>query len=191
MTPETPPQVTQWLRAWADGDEQAFTHLVPVVYDELRRLAHRYMSRERVNHTLDTGALVNEAYLRLVDQRRTRWQNRTQFLGIAAQLMRRILVDHARSRKQQKRGGGDPVISIDEVAILSPERSDAVIALDEALDRLAATEPRKARIIELRYFGGLTADETAELLGISAVTVMRDWRFATAWLRRDLAHGRR
>jgi RNA polymerase sigma factor (TIGR02999 family) len=189
MPADTPEQVTEWLRAWGDGDEEAFQQLVPIVYGELRRRAHRYMARERGNHTLDTGALVNEAYLKLVDQRRTRWQNRMQFFGIAAQLMRRILVDHARSRQQKKRGGGEAPISIDEVAILSPERGDAVIALDEALDRFAAIEPRKARIIELHYFGGLTAEDIAQLLGISAVTVMRDWRFATAWLRRDLTHG--
>jgi RNA polymerase sigma factor (TIGR02999 family) len=188
MAADPPEQVTERLRAWGDGDEEAFQQLVPVVYGELRRRAQRYMARERGNPPLDTGALVNEAYLKLVDQRRTRWQNRMQFFGIAAQLMRRILVDHARSRQQQKRGGGDVPLSIDEVAILSPERGDAVIALDEALDRFAAIEPRKARIIELHYFAGLRAEDTAQLLGISAVTVMRDWRFAPAWRRRDLTH---
>lgn len=160
---------------------------MPLVYEELRRLAHHYMSREGAGHTLQTTALVNEAYLRLVDQKQAAWQNRAQFIAIAAQLMRRVLIDHARSRAYAKRGGGVHPLELDEAAVLSPSQAESVLALDEALQRLSGVDARKGRIVELRYFGGLTVAETAEVLKISPVTVMRDWSFAKAWLHRELS----
>ena len=159
---------------------------MPLVYDELHRLAHRYMDRERPGHTLQTSALVNEAFVRLVDQKDVHWQNRAHFFGIAAQMMRRILVDHARSRQYAKRGGDARHVSLDEVTIVSAERAADVVALDDALTSLAAIDPRKSRIVELRFFGGLSIEETAEVLAVSPGTVMRDWTLAKAWLRREM-----
>ncbi len=177
-------EVTQLLIAWGNGDKAALDQLMPLVYEELRRLAHRYMGRERPGHTLQTSELVNEAYLRLIDQREVHWQNRAHFFAICAQLMRRILVDHARSRTSAKRGGGAPQVSLAEVAIVSDERAAEVVALDNALLNLAAIDERKSRIVELRFFGGLSIEETAEVLAVSPGTVMRDWTLAKAWLRR-------
>ncbi len=162
---------------------------MPLVYDELRRLAHHYISRERPGHTLQTTALVNEAYLRLVNQKNVHWENRAQFFGLAAKLMRHILIDHARSLAYAKRGGGARKVSLDEAAILSSEQAADLIALDDALEKLAREFPRKCRIVELRYFGGMTVEEAAEVLQVSPVTVMRDWNVAKAWLHRELSHG--
>jgi RNA polymerase sigma-70 factor (ECF subfamily) len=180
-------EVTELLVDWSNGDQTALDKLVPLVYDELRRMAHHYMARESPDHTLQTSALVNDAYLRLIDQKRTNWQNRSQFFGIAAQLMRRILVDHARSHAYAKRGGGAIKIPFDEASVLSPQRAAAVVALDDALNQLATIDPRKCQIVELRYFGGFTVEETATLLEVSDVTVMRDWSLAKAWLRREIS----
>ena len=160
--------------------------LMPLVYDELHRLAHRYMNRERPGHTLQTSALVNEAFIRLIDQKDVDWQNRTQFFALAAQMMRRILVDHARSRQYQKRGGDPRRVSFDETMMVSHERVDEVIALDDALKNLAQFDQRKSQIVELRFFGGLSIEETAELLKVSPGTVMRDWTLAKAWLRKQI-----
>ncbi|HKR60729.1 MAG TPA: sigma-70 family RNA polymerase sigma factor [Pyrinomonadaceae bacterium] len=185
MTP-SPQEVTQLLVAWGNGDRAARDELMPLVYDELRRLAHRYMGRERPDHTLQTSALVNEAFIRLIDQKDVRWQNRAHFFGIAAQMMRRILVDHARKRGFAKRGGDQHAVPLEEVMIVSPQRAAEVVALDDALNSLAELDPRKSQIIELRFFGGLSIEETAEVLGVSPGTVMRDWTFARAWLRREI-----
>jgi RNA polymerase sigma factor (TIGR02999 family) len=182
-------EVTQLLVAWGDGDQTALDKLMPLVYDELHRLAHRYMAHERPEHTLQTSALVNEAYVRLIDQRDARWQNRAQFFGIAATSMRRILIGYARRRKRNKRGAGAIQISLDETAVLSDERAAEMIALDEALENLAAVDRRKSQIVELRFFGGLSIDETAEVLKVSPGTVMRDWTLAKAWLRREITAG--
>jgi len=182
--------VTQLLEAWSRGDQAALNTLIPLVYEELHRLAHQYMNHEGPGHNLQTTALVNEAYLRLVDQKQAGWQNRAQFIGIAAELMRRVLIDDARSRAYAKRGGGIRPVELDEAAALSPTQAESVLAVDEALEHLAGLDPRKARIVELRYFGGLTVDETAEVLKISPITVMRDWSFAKAWLHRELSHDR-
>src|SRR5215831_1441695 len=184
----TPPQeLTTLLAAWSDGDRSAFEKLLPMVSDELHRLAHRYMSHEREGHTLQTTALVNEAYLKLVDQQQVHWQNRAHFFGIAAQIMRRILIDHARRRLGAKRGGGK-TISLDEAAVVTDERAAELVALDEALKTLDHIDQRKARVVELRYFGGLSGSETAHVLGISEDTVTRDWQRAKAFLRRELAN---
>jgi len=181
-----PHEVTQLLVAWGDGDQSALDKLMPLVYDELHRLARRYMAQERPEHTLQTSALVNEAYVRLIDQRNVHWQNRAQFFGIAATSMRRILVSYARRRKRAKRGAGALQISLDEAAILSDERASEMVALDEALENLAAVDPRKSQVVELRFFGGLSIDETAEVLKVSPGTVMRDWTLAKAWLRQEV-----
>ena len=179
--------ITQLLRQWRDGDERALNDLLTGIYAELHRLARGYMRRERHGHTLQTTALINEAYLRLVRQRRTDWRSRAQFFGIAAQFMRRILVDHARAHHYAKRGGpGLVVVPIDEAVLFAPDRAPALLALDAALTRLAALDPRKAQVVELRYFGGLTVEETADLLDLAPITVMRDWSFAKAWLKREL-----
>lgn len=183
----SPDEISQLLAAWTNGDQAALDKLMPLVYDQLRRMAHHYMNRERQDHTLQTTALVNEAYLRLIDQRNAHWRNRAQFFGIAAQIMRRILVDHARSKARTKRGGGGREVSLDEAASLSPTRAGAIIALDEALKRLAQNDPRKCQIVELKYFGGLSVEETAELLKISPITVKRDWLVAKAWLHREIS----
>jgi RNA polymerase sigma-70 factor (ECF subfamily) len=178
--------LTQLLMAWSDGDACALDKLIPLVHDELRRLAHRYMSGERTGHTLETTALVNEAYIRLIDSSRVRWQNRAHFFAVSAQLMRRILVDYARSHRSTKRGGGLQPVPLDETLALSPDRDPDLVALDEALVRLASLDERKSRVVELRFFGGLAVEETAEVLGVSADTVMRDWRLAKAWLMREM-----
>ena len=180
------PQVTELLSAWSDGDKAALEQLMPMIHQELRRLAARHLVRERAGHTLEVTALVNEAYLRLIDQKRMRWQNKAHFLAIAAQMMRRILVDYARTRHYAKRGGGTPNISLDEVAVLSRERSEELVALNDALARFSELDPRKARVVELKFFGGLSVAETAEVLQISPNTVLRDWRTAKAWLYREL-----
>lgn len=186
MTP-SPQEVTQLLVAWRNGDEAARDELMPLVYQELHRLAHQYMSRERSGHTLQTSALVNEAFLRLADQRDVQWQNRAHFIGIAGQMMRRILVDYARNRGYAKRGGGAVQVSLDEELVVSDERSAEVVALDDALQSLARLDERKSRLVELRFFGGLSIEETAEVLGVSPGTVMRDWTLAKAWLRREMS----
>lgn len=178
--------VTRLLRNWSQGDKDAASELFPLVYEELRRLAQRYMRNERPGHTLQPTALIHEAYLQLVDQTRVQWQNRSQFFAVAAQLMRRILVDHARSHGSQKRGGDTSILQLEENATFAPEREQGLLALDGALQKLAAIDPRKARVVELRYFGGLDAHEIAQLLGISAITVTRDWKMAKAWLRQEL-----
>jgi RNA polymerase sigma-70 factor, ECF subfamily len=181
--------VTQLLLAWNSGDQEALEGLIPAVYAELRRIASRYLRRESEGHLLQPTALVHEAYLRLIDQDRVHWQNRAQFFGIAAQLMRRVLVDHARKRKSGKRGGGEPAIALqDHMASSLPDGID-VIAVDRALERLTTIYPEQARLVELRYFGGLTIEETGEVLGLSPATVKRQWTVARAWLQRDLAPG--
>jgi RNA polymerase sigma-70 factor (ECF subfamily) len=178
--------VTALLRAWGDGDEGALERLTPLVEAELRRLARRYMARERRDHTLQATALVNEAFLRLTEARRVRWQDRAHFLGISARLMRRVLVDHARARGYRKRGGGAERVTLVEGLVASPEPALDVVALDRALDALAAIDVRKSRVIELRYFAGLSVEETAEVLHVSPDTVKRDWRLAKLWLLREL-----
>jgi RNA polymerase sigma-70 factor, ECF subfamily len=178
--------VTQLLIAWSDGDAAALDRLLPYVETELRRLASYHMKRESAGHTLQTTALVNELYLKLVDQRQAKWQNRAHFFAVAAQLMRRILVDYARRQLRSKRGGGVTDLALDEAVIISPEKSGDILSLNEALDRLAKLDPQKARIVELRHFGGLSVEETAEVLKISAVTVMRHWSLAKSWLRREV-----
>ena len=175
-------QVTGLLRAWSDGDQAALEQLVPLVEAELRRLARAHMRRERQGHTLQTTALVNEAFIRLVDAQQVRWNDRAHFLGISARLMRRVLVDHARARGYQKRGGGAQRVTLDEARIAGSETSLNVIALDRALERLAALKPREAKVVELRFFGGLSVEETADVLQVSADTIKRDWRLAKAWL---------
>jgi RNA polymerase sigma factor (TIGR02999 family) len=177
------------LLAWSAGDRGALDRLLPLVYSELRRLARCYMRRERPGHTLQTTALVNEAYLRLIDARQVQWQNRAHFLGIAAQLMRRILVDFARERKYQKRGGGALRVSFQERLAISPAQDEEVMALDEALSALAQVDERKSRVVEMRFFGGLNEQEIATALGVSEETVRRDWRLAKAWLLRRLSEG--
>jgi len=179
-----PQQVTQLLVAWGGGDQAARDELMPLVYEELRRLAHQCMSRERPGHTLQTSALVNEAYLRLVDQKNVRWQDRAHFFGIAARLMRQVLVDYARKRRYAKRGGDARRVPLDEAMIVSEERAADVVSLDDALKSLAEIDPRQSQIVELRFFGGLSIEETAEVLAVSPGTVMRDWTLAKAWLRR-------
>ena len=174
--------VTELLQAWSNGDRTVEDCLWPIVFDELNRLAHRYMRRERQDHTLQTGALVNEAYMRLVDWRNAKWQNRAHFFGMCARIMRQILVDHARARGNQKRGIERQEMTLDESAIVSPQRGARIVALDEAMKRLALVHPRKSDVIELRFFGGLSFEETAEVLKVSRLTVIRDWNFARAWL---------
>lgn len=177
--------VSYLLRAWSDGDRGALEKLTPIVYDELRRLARYYMSGERSGHSLQTTALVNEAYLRLTDYKRMRWENRAHFFAVSAQLMRRILVDHAR-RHNLKRGVGIQHVSLEDTAVVA-ERDEDLVALDEALQALARFDSRKAEVVELRFFGGLSVEETAEVLKISPITVMRDWNTAKAWLYRELS----
>ena len=191
MTKPAPEEVSQLLQDWSNGDQAALDKVMPVVYQELHRLAHHYMRRERAGHTLQTTALVNEAYLRLADYKKMRWQSRTHFFAVAAQVMRRILVEKARSKKFAKRGGGAQQISLDETAIVSAGRSAEVIAVDEALTDLESWDPRKGRIVELRFFGGLSIEETAEVLKVSPTTVQREWRSAKAWLHRAISEGDR
>jgi RNA polymerase sigma factor (TIGR02999 family) len=185
-TPE-PHEVTKLLLQWGNGDREAFDALAPLVYDELRRLAGRYLRRERSEHTLQSTALVHEAYLRLVDQRNVRWQNRAQFFGLAAELIRRILVDHARARLAAKRGGSVYKLTLDEALDASAPRDLDLVRLDDAMKALAQMDPQQARAVELRFFAGLTIEETAEVLGISPATVKRDWIVAKAWLKRELS----
>ena len=185
----SPTDLPPLLRDWGEGDQQALDELIPIVYRELRRLAEHYLRQERPDHTLQPTALVHEAYLRLVDQRGVAWQNPAHFFGVAAQLMRRILVDYARRRRAAKRGAAAPKITLERVAAASEGRAEDVLALDEALSRLARLDPRQARIVELRYFSGLTVDDTAEILGISPATVKREWSVARAWLSREIRDG--
>jgi RNA polymerase sigma factor (TIGR02999 family) len=186
VTTSSPGAVTELLRAWSDGDAGALEQLMPLVEVELRRLARGYMGRERRGHTLQTTALVNEAFLRLTGAQRVRWQDRAHFLGISARLMRRVLVDHARARGYRKRGGGAQRVTLHEGMVTSPDPALDVVALDRALDALARVDARKGRIVELRFFGGLTVEETAEVLRVSPDTVKRGWRLAKLWLLREL-----
>jgi len=181
-----PHQVTQLLRQWSEGDENALARLMPLVHDELHRLAHQHMRRESAGHVLQTSALINEAYLRLVDQPQIRWQGRAHFFGISARLMRHILVDEARKRNAAKRGGSFIQVPLEEANTIVQEQSANVAALDDALQRLEAIDERQGKIVELRFFGGLSIEETAEVLKISPGTVMRDWTFARAWLRNEM-----
>ena len=178
--------VTQVLEQLKGGDRHAADKLLPMVYDEFRALARHYLAQERANHTLQPTALVHEAYMKLVDQTRVDWQGKSHFFAVAAQAMRRILVDHARSRQREKRGGGRARVILDEAVALSPQKDEDVLALDEALERLAKLDPRQAKVVELRFFGGLNVEEVAEALGVSKRTVEGDWTFARAWLSREL-----
>jgi RNA polymerase sigma-70 factor, ECF subfamily len=182
----SPHRVTQLLQQWSHGDDSALAELTPLVYEELHRLAHHYMEGQRTNHTLQTTALVNEAYLRLADQTNPNWQSRAHFFAVAARAMRQILVSYARSQRSQKRGGGGARIELDESAILSPEQSKEIVDLHEALERLDTLDSRKARVVELKFFGGLNYDEIAEVLKIGNRTARRDWEFARIWLYREL-----
>jgi RNA polymerase sigma factor (TIGR02999 family) len=179
-------RVTELLTRWSEGDDAVLTELTPLVYEELRRLAHRQMGAERLDHTLQTTALVSEAYLRLADQTNPRWQNRAHFFAVAARAMRQILVSYARSQRAEKRGGGALKIELDEAALVSPEESKQIVDLHEALETLATLDSRKAQVVELKYFGGLNYDEMAEVLKISRITVRRDWEFAKVWLYTEL-----
>jgi RNA polymerase sigma-70 factor, ECF subfamily len=189
MTTPSPHEVTELLLAWGQGDDSALERLMPIVYDELRRVAHRYMGREREAHVLQTTALVNEAYLRLIDSSRVRWQNRAHFFAVSSQLMRRVLVDVARARDRDKRGGGRIQVSLDEELVAGAGRGADLIALDDALTALGEADERAGRVVEMRFFGGLGNDEVAEVLGVSPETVKRDWRWARAWLLRALRDG--
>jgi len=182
-----PHEITQLLAEWTNGNQEALDKLYPLVYDELRRIARRYMSRERKGHTLQTTALINEAYLRLVEQRNVHWANRAHFFAIAAQIMRRILIDYARRYEYAKRGAGAQRVSLDEVAFVAKERARELLLLDEALNRLVTVDTRRSRVVELRFFGGLENEEIAEVLKISPNTVTRDWHMARAWLYKELS----
>jgi RNA polymerase sigma factor (TIGR02999 family) len=188
MTPSSS-NVTQMLHDWSHGDREVLDKLVPVVYEELRRQAARYLKRERPGHTLQTTALIHEAYIRLIDQKNVHWQNRAHFYAISAKLMRRILVDHARSRQAAKRGGSDIKLPLEEAMITPEGREVDIVALDEALERLAAIDPQQSRVVELKFFSGMSVEETAEVLGVSTRTVKRDWNVAKAWLRREISEG--
>lgn len=179
--------VTELLQNWSEGDESALERLMPLVYNELHQLAHQHMRREKPGHILQTSALINEVYLRLVDRPRVNWQNRAQFFGIAARVMRRILVDEARKRKSAKRGGEVIHVTLNEASNVAHEQAANVLALDAALKTLEVIDPRQSKIVELRFFGGLSADETAEILKVSLGTVMRDWTFARAWLKNEMS----
>jgi RNA polymerase sigma-70 factor, ECF subfamily len=185
MTVSTP-GLTELLSDWQRGDQTALNKLTPLVYDELRRIAHRYVQRERNGHTLETTALVNEAYLRLAGQKKIEWQNRAHFFAVTAQVMRHILIDHARRRQYAKHGGDARQVSLEEAEAMSQERASELVALDEALNELARLDVRKSRVVELRYFGGLDLEETAHVLEVSVMTVRRDWRVAKAWLYRRM-----
>jgi RNA polymerase sigma factor (TIGR02999 family) len=186
MQTHSPKEITRLLVAWGDGDQSALEELAPLVHSELHRLAHHYMGRERPGHTLQTSALVNEAYIRLIDWKNVRWQNRAHFFAVSAQLMRRILVDFARDRQNLKRGGGALRVSLNEAAAFPVEQDTDLVALDEALTTLAEVDPRKGQVVEMRFFGGLSVEEAAEVLKVSKETVMRDWRLAKVWLLREL-----
>jgi RNA polymerase sigma factor (TIGR02999 family) len=180
--------VTRLLKAWSNGEQEALEQLIPLVYNELHRLAHRYMERERHGHTLQSTALVHEAYGRLIDLKDVSWQNRAHFFGVSAQLMRRILVDYARSRRFSKRGGEWRQVSLNEAVAVFRDRRTDIVALDDALRTLASIDPRKGRVVELRFFGGLSIMETAEVLKVSQETILRDWRLAKVWLLRELSN---
>jgi len=187
--PSPPPQeITQLLVDWSNGNQAALDRLMPLVYTELRQLARRYIRRESPGHTMQTTALIHEAYLRLVHQNQVRWENQAHFFGIAARLMRQILIEHARRRTRAKRGGGVGTLALDEAALVSQARAAELLALDDALERLAAVDPRKSRVVELRFFGGLSVEEAARVLHIAPNTVLRDWRLAKAWLHREISH---
>ena len=188
MIPDQPGGATALLLAWGSGDPGALDQLMPLVYDEMRRLARLHLRRERAGHTLQATALVNEAYLRLIEVNQVRWQNRAHFFAMASRVMRRILVDSARARLYQKRGGGAERVSLDEALLVSNEPTQDLIALDEALSALAAVDVRKSQVVEMRFFGGLSVDETAQVLRVSPDTVMRDWRLAKVWLLREFPH---
>jgi RNA polymerase sigma-70 factor (ECF subfamily) len=182
-------EITQLLLSWSKGDKTALDQLVPLVYPELRRLARRYMRRENSAHTLQTSALINEAYLRIVDQQDVEWQDRAHFFAVAAQVMRHILIDHARSHRYGKRGAGAEHVPLDDVAVVSPERAADLVALDDALTRLAAIDERKSQIVEMRFFGGLTVEEIAAVMKLSPITIKREWRSAKAWLHLEIRKG--
>jgi len=188
--PKDPENITDLLVSYGRGDKESLDKLMPVVYDELRRQAARYLRREQAGHTLQTTALIHEAYVRLVDQRNVQWQNRAHFFGIAAQMMRRILVDHARTKKRAKRGGSDIRVSLDDATVAVKGQDLDVVAVDEALSRLEQIDKQQSRVVELRFFSGLTVEETAEVMGISPATVKRDWSMAKAWLHRELSGDR-
>lgn len=187
MPAPLPNEISQLLADWSGGDREALDELMPLVYDELRKLAHRYMAREHGANTMQTTALVNELYLRLINERGMKWQNRSHFFAVAAQLMRFILVDYARGHARQKRGGHAQQVTLDEALIVSESNAADLLALDEALTRLASFDKRKSRIAEMRFFAGLSVEETADVLSVSPETVMRDWRLARAWLRKELS----
>ncbi len=182
----SPHEITQLLAEWSNGNQTALDKLYPLVYDELHKMARRYMNRERKGHSLQTTALINEAYVRLVDQKHVHWANRAHFFAISAQIMRRILIDHARHHAYAKRGGGAQQVSLDEVAVVAVERASSLLSLDEALSRLAEMDSRRSQVVELRYFGGLNNEEIAGVLKISENTVTRDWNMARAWLYQEL-----
>jgi RNA polymerase sigma factor (TIGR02999 family) len=186
MGTPSPQEITQLLLAWSQGDRSALDQLIPLVYEELRRLAKHYMGQERPGHALQTTALVNEAYLRLIDASQVKWQNRAHFLAVSAQLMRRVLVDFARSNHQLKRGGKAHRVSLDQALVVSAEQGPNLVDLDDALSALSALDGRQSQVVELRFFGGLSVEETAEALKISPTTVRRDWTLARAWLHREL-----
>jgi RNA polymerase sigma-70 factor (ECF subfamily) len=183
----SPHEITQLLAEWSNGNQTALDKLYPLVYDELHKMANRYMKRERKDHTLQTTALINEAYVRMVDQKNVHWENRAHFFAISAQIMRRILIDHARRHHYAKRGGGALKVSLDETAIVAGDPASDMLLLDEALNRLAEMDPRRGRVVELRYFGGLNNEEIAGVLKISENTVTRDWNMARAWLYQELS----
>jgi RNA polymerase sigma factor (TIGR02999 family) len=187
MSAETPAQITRLLKAWSGGDAAALERLTPAIYDELRRRAHRYMRRERTGNTLQTTALVNEAFLRLVHAASVSWRDRAHFFAVSAQMMRRILVDAARARGSAKRGGGAQRVELDDVAAISAGRHREIVAINDALELLAQVDRRKAQVVEMRFFGGLSVEETAEVLQLSPQSVMRDWKLAKAWLTRELS----
>ena len=187
--PPLPDEVTRLLIKWNKGDRDAFEELIPVVYEELKRLARRYMGRERFDHTLQTSALINEAYLRLVNQQGVEWQDRKHFFAVAAQIMRHILIDQARRYQYAKRGAGAEKVPLDEAESLRAHRAGELLALEDALRQLDAVDARKCRVVELRFFGGLTVEETAEVLDLAPITVMREWRAAKAWLHQELGGG--
>ena len=189
MTPTPTSEITGLLVDWSNGDQAALDKLLPLVEQELHRLAHAYMRRENRDHTLQTTALVNEAYLKLIDQKKTHWQNRAHFFAIAAKIMRRILLNYARDQHRQKRGGNAVQVSLSDVSIMCMERPEELIALDEALDRFTQIYPRQGRVVELKFFGGLERDEIAEVLKVAPITVTRDWTFARAWLLLEMKNG--
>jgi RNA polymerase sigma-70 factor (ECF subfamily) len=184
-----PAEITRLLAEWSGGNQAALDTLIPIIYDELRRLASNYMRGERPDHVLQTTALVNEAYMRLLERRNVSCQTRTQFFAVAAQVMRRVLVDYARTRNRAKRGQGAAAVSLDEVAVLTDDRVEELLSIHFALDHLTAFDARKGRVFELRYFGGMSLEEVAAVVGVSAVTVERDWKIAKLWLRREIAPG--